>query len=56
VSCDCVVADAQTHAHDLENAITLFQVTGRIEIARAWKIDIDDFLKVANAMMNQGLA
>src|SRR5439155_27090605 len=37
-------ADAQALAHDAENTVAFFQVTGRIEIARSGKIDIDDFL------------
>ena len=37
-------ADPQAHAHHLEDAVACFQVTGRIEMARPGKIDIDDFL------------
>src|SRR5438876_6513665 len=35
---------AQGHAHHPENTVAFYQVTGRIEIARAREIDIDDFL------------
>jgi hypothetical protein len=31
-------ADAQAHPHDAENAVAFFQVTGRIEMARARNI------------------
>src|SRR5947199_9428267 len=37
-------ADAQAHSHQLKNAVPIFEVTGRIQMARTWKIDVDDFL------------
>ena len=37
-------AHSQAHAHDAKDAVACFQITGRIEMARPGKIDIDDFL------------
>ena len=37
-------ADSQAHAHDAKDAVACFQITGRIEMTRPGKIDIDDFL------------
>ena len=37
-------ADAQAHSHCAENAVAFFKVTGRIQMARTRKIDVDDFL------------
>ena len=37
-------ADPEAHAHDAKDAVAFFQVTGRVEMTRPRKIDIDDFL------------
>jgi hypothetical protein len=37
-------ADPQAHAHDAKDPVAFFQITGRLEMARPGKIDIDDFL------------
>jgi hypothetical protein len=37
-------AHPQAHAHDAKDAVACFQVTGRTEVARPGKIDIDYFL------------
>jgi len=35
------------HANDAEDAVTFFQITGRIEIARSRETDIVDSLMIA---------
>jgi len=37
-------ADPQAHPHEAKDPVALFQIAGRIEVARPGKIDIDDFL------------
>jgi len=42
-----VLLRSQAHAHDAEDAVTFFQITGRIEIARSRETDIVDSLMIA---------
>jgi len=43
----CGFANSQAHTHDAKDPVAFFQITGRIEIARARKIDIVDSLMIA---------